>query len=76
MIFARYLSSQGHTRRFLVERDALVGWAVREEADDQVVRLSRYRDWHRVERMMALFELKASALRQDGWQEVGATPQP
>jgi hypothetical protein len=73
MIFARRFRSAGHTRGFSVERDALVGWAVREEEDDRVVRMTRCRDWHRVESLMTLFQIKASALQQDGWQEVTPT---
>jgi hypothetical protein len=72
MIFVRRFSSEGHTRRFSVERDALVGWAAREEEDNQVVKVIRSRDWHRVEQMIAMFDLKALALRDQGWQEIGA----
>jgi len=72
MIFARRFSSAGRTRGFLVERDASAGWAAREEEDNHVVNVVHCRDWHRVESMMAMFELKASKLQQDGWLEVPA----
>jgi hypothetical protein len=35
-----------------------------------VGRLVHCHDWHQVERLMTLFELKAMELRQDGWREV------
>jgi len=72
MIFARRFSSQGHTRRFSVERDSVIGWAAREEEDKQIVKVMRFRDWHRVEQTIAMFDLKASDLRDQGWQEIPA----
>jgi hypothetical protein len=46
----------GHTRRFTVTRGT-VGWEVREEQDSQTVRLTTYRDWHRVERALQMFDV-------------------
>jgi hypothetical protein len=69
MIFARKFRSEGQTRAFTVERDP-VGWAAREEANDRIIKVVRCQDWHQVERLMTLFELKASELRQGGWREV------
>ena len=72
MIFVRRFRSEGQTRAFTVERD-LAGWAAREEENNHTVRVVRCHDWHRVERLMTLFELKASELREDGWREVPAS---
>jgi hypothetical protein len=70
MIFARRFGSKGRTLGFSVERNTLAGWEVREEENDRVVKVVRCHDWHRVESMVALFQLKASELQQDGWQEL------
>jgi hypothetical protein len=72
MIFIKRLRSEGQTRAFKVERN-LEGWAVREEENNRTVKLVHCHDWHRVERLMALFELKASELQQDGWREVSVS---
>ena len=73
MIFARRLISQGRTRQFCVERDTAMGWTAREEEDNQIVRVTRFRDWHRVEQVITMFDLKASMLREEGWHEVALT---
>jgi len=49
-------------RRIIVTRAAKLGWEVREERDDRVVRLVTYTDWHRVERALAL-DLSESSSR-------------
>ncbi|HEY7447060.1 MAG TPA: hypothetical protein VH702_02870 [Vicinamibacterales bacterium] len=69
MIFMRKLRSEGQTRAFTVQRD-LEGWAAREEENNHTVKVVHCHDWHQVERLMTLFELKASELQQDGWREV------
>jgi hypothetical protein len=71
MIFVRRFCSEGETRAFSVERH-LVGWAVREEANNEIVRIAYCHDWHRVERVMTMFEQKASELRRCGWRELPA----
>jgi len=43
----------GDTQRVTVVRGP-VGWEIREEREGQLVRTSRYSDWHRVERALAL----------------------
>ena len=69
MIFAKRLAGQGHIRLFTIEHDAAFGWVAREQ-NDRATRTSMIRDWRHVEAMMALFELKASALRNEGWLEI------
>ena len=54
----REYTHDGHVSRFSVSRHAGIGWEVREERDDQVVRQTQYTDWHRVERAMQVFELQ------------------
>ena len=46
----------GHIDRFTVTRSE-IGWDVREERDNRLVRQINYQDWHRVERAMQVFEL-------------------
>jgi hypothetical protein len=69
MIFAKRLAGQGHMRLFTIERHVSSGWIAREQ-DDRATHTSMIRDWRHVEAMMALFELKASALRNEGWLEI------
>jgi hypothetical protein len=69
MIFTKRLAAEGQTRQFSVEQ-ARSGWVAREQQDDHLTRTSLIRDWRHVEATIALFELKASALRDEGWSEV------
>ena len=55
MNFTRERVEAGHTHRVTITRSD-VGWQVREERDSETVRVSRYTDWHRVERAMDAFE--------------------
>ena len=56
-MLTREFTQAGHTTRVTVERDQ-VGWQLREERDNTVVRHQHYSDWHRVERAMRSFELE------------------
>jgi len=73
MIFAKRLAGQGHTRQFTIEHHAASGWVAREQ-DDRGTHTSMIRDWRHVEATIALFELKASALRNEGWLEIAPNP--
>ena len=55
-MFTREFTKAGRTTRFVVTRVAL-GWNVREERDNTVVKNTHYEDWHRVERAVQTFEL-------------------
>ena len=68
MSLDRHLNSHGHVHRFVVTRD-LEGWEVREEKDSAVLRRAHREDWHRVERDIRLFELRALELQREGWIE-------
>ena len=48
-----------HVRRMVVRYAARLGWDVSEEVDSQVLRAVHCEDWHRVERMLSVFELTA-----------------
>jgi len=68
MSLERQFTNQGRVYRFVVT-NRLEGWEVREEEDSSVLRLVRRQDWHRVERDIHLFELRALALKKEGWIE-------
>ena len=44
-------------RRVTVTRDT-TGWVVSEEYESRLVRQTTYRDWHRVERALQVFDLQ------------------
>jgi hypothetical protein len=69
MIFTKRLAIVGHSRQFTIERNIKSGWIAREH-DDSVIRTSLFRDWRQVEMAIALFELKALALQNQGWSEI------
>lgn len=46
----------GRIVRFIITR-APLGWDVRQETDNAVVKETHYNDWHRVERAVQTFEL-------------------
>jgi hypothetical protein len=68
MSLDRLLNSHGHVHRFVVTGD-LNGWEVREEEDSTVLRRTHREDWHRVERDILLFQIRATALKGQGWIE-------
>jgi len=68
MTLDRHLVSHGHFHRFIVT-SALGGWEVREEKDFAVLRRAHRQDWHRVESDIHLFEIRALALKCEGWVE-------
>lgn len=68
-MFSLRLRNASHTRQFLIFDTGQSGWEAREELDSQVIRLARYFDWHRVERIQREFEREVAALRQHGWVE-------
>jgi hypothetical protein len=71
MIFAKHLQSNGRERAFTIERGGGAGgWIAREGDGRAPFRTSHIRDWRKVEAAIALFERKASVLRQEGWTEI------
>jgi len=55
-MLTREITHAGHIDRVVVTRSE-IGWDVREERDDRLVRRVNYQDWHRVERAVQAFEL-------------------
>lgn len=53
----RERTSSGHTDTLVVTKTA-DGWEVRETHDRTVIRTQQYRDWHRVERAVQVFDLR------------------
>jgi hypothetical protein len=70
MIFAKRFRSEDHTRSFVVDGVDDRGWEVREEQDNQVVKRTWLRDWHRVEHAMMRFGIAAMKLQRAGWTEI------
>ena len=70
MIFTKQLASDGQIRQFTIERGARAGWIACEGDGQSEPKMSVIRDWRQVEAAIALFERKASALRNEGWTEI------
>jgi hypothetical protein len=73
-MFSQRLRNAAHVRQFLISDTGTSGWEVREEIDSEVVRLTRYFDWHRVERAQREFEREVLLLRERGWTEAASEP--
>ena len=69
MIFTKRLTGQGHSRELTIEQNITSGWIAREH-EDSAIRTSLFHDWRQVEMAIALFELKALALQNQGWAEM------
>lgn len=67
--FIKSLRYRGHERRFSI-KPTKVGWEVRDEEDNRVVKQVCYTDWHRVERARRAFTLEMLDLREKGWAEL------
>jgi hypothetical protein len=59
-----------HTRRYVVSPLGDEGWEVTREREGEPAQRMLYHDWHRVERVLAMFQLEVSELTARGWQEV------
>ena len=68
MSLNRDLTNDGHVHRFVVTQNHK-GWEVREEEDSIILRAAHREDWHRVERDIRLFDIRALALKGEGWVE-------
>jgi hypothetical protein len=71
MIFKKRLATDGHSRQLTIERSMTSGWIAREH-DDSGIRTSLLHDWRRVELAIAIFEIKALALQDQGWLEISS----
>ena len=72
MIFTKRLAAEGQTRLFTIEHSTQSGWIAREHRNN-AIHTSLIHDWRRVEATMALFQLKAIALQNEGWSEISPT---
>ena len=66
-MYALSLRYADHVRHYSICAGA-AGWEVKLEEDRALRRLDHYRDWHRVERAMALFEREVVELTARGWR--------
>jgi hypothetical protein len=66
-MFAKELQHAGHVRRFSI-REHAVGWEIREEEDNEVLKQVYHSDWHRVERALNVFRMQIGLLEQSGWR--------
>ena len=66
-MFAVSLRQAEHVRTYSISAGG-TGWEVRLEEDRTLQRLEHYTDWHRVERMLALFEREVLELIEEGWK--------
>ena len=72
-MFSKELTLGGHTRSFMVSAVRASGWEVRVEQDSDLVRSTRYFDWHRVERAISAMEREVSKLEALGWRATAGT---
>jgi hypothetical protein len=67
-MFAIRLSHADHVRLYSICPAGVAGWEIRLEEDQKLRRLVHYRDWHRVERTLALFKREVVRLMEQGWK--------
>ena len=69
-MFSIVLRKAAFTRRYFISPHRESGWEVILEREGEVPHHVWYRDWHRVERTLAMFRLEVSDLTARGWQVV------
>ena len=62
------------TRSYSISSLGEAGWEVKLEQEGKLTRHVYYHDWHRVERMLALFQLEVTNLTEHGWRETPSVP--
>jgi hypothetical protein len=67
-MFSVCLRHTDHVRLYSVSAGSGAGWEVKSEEDRTVTRHVRYHDWHRVERILALFRREVAVLIAQGWK--------
>jgi hypothetical protein len=75
-MFALSLRSANKIRHYSITYAKAAGWELRLEEDRHVRRLDYYRDWHQVERVLALLEKEVSDLIDGGWQIMESQQSP
>ena len=69
-MFSICLRHDDHTRQYSIAPLDGFGWEVKLQEDRQLTRVTRYDDWHRVERALALFRREVQELTARGWREI------
>ena len=69
-MFSIILRKADQIRRYSVSIANDAGWQVTSERDGEPPRQTRYHDWHRLERALAILRLEVSQLTARGWGEV------
>jgi hypothetical protein len=70
-MYTTALRRQLQVRRFTI-RHVRPGWEVRDESDRGVLKRVIYKDWHRVERALAIFEQEEAELEAAGWVKIAS----
>ena len=65
-MYTAALRNAAHVRRLIIRQSPSSGWEVLVERDATVTR-AVYHDWHRVERVLAIFKREEVVLQSDGW---------
>jgi len=67
-------NADDRTRSYSISSLGNAGWEVKLEQEGELTRHVYYHDWHRVERVLALFQLEVSNLTEHGWHETQPVP--
>lgn len=70
-MFTKELQRGDHVKGFFIQNEGTDGWSVREEQDGAVLTEKHLQDWHRVERAVAVFNLRIGELTGRGWRPRG-----
>lgn len=57
-----------HIRQYSIRPQSGAGWVIKLEEDQTLTRHVCYRDWHRVERMVARVRQEVADLMARGWE--------
>jgi len=68
VLFAKRLVRAGEERRFEIHYKPGTGWETA-EGTGRAKALARYKDWHRVERVLRRFLEEIAELHRQGWHE-------
>ncbi len=74
MFSIRLRHDDDRTRSYSISSLGEAGWEVKLEQEGELTRHVYYHDWHRVERMLALFQLEVTNLTEHGWRETPSVP--
>ena len=66
-MFAKELHQAGHVRKFSIRKTGESGWEVSDMQDERILRHAYYKDWHRVERTVNIFNILIEDLERRGW---------